>query len=162
MSAVLKVVEKEGMENKNKALDAALAQIERAFGKGSIMKLGQREAVEIESISTGSLGLDIALGIGGLPKGRVVEIYGKLGQDHALAACHRRSPEEGRHLRLRRRRTRARPGLRQEAWRRYRQPPDLPARRRRAGPGDRRHPGALGRRRCAGDRFGGGPGAARR
>ena len=76
MSAVLKVVEKEGMENKNKALDAALAQIERAFGKGSIMKLGQREAVEIESISTGSLGLDIALGIGGLPRGRVVEIYG--------------------------------------------------------------------------------------
>ena len=54
MSAMLKVVEKEGMENKNKALDAALAQIERAFGKGSIMKLGQREAVEIESISTGS------------------------------------------------------------------------------------------------------------
>ncbi len=76
MSAMLKVVEKEGMENRNKALDAALAQIERAFGKGSIMKLGQREAVEIESISTGSLGLDIALGIGGLPKGRVVEIYG--------------------------------------------------------------------------------------
>src|SRR5580704_16284523 len=64
MSAMLKVVEKEGMENKNKALDAALAQIERAFGKGSIMKLGQREAVEIESISTGSLGLDIALGPG--------------------------------------------------------------------------------------------------
>src|SRR5260221_4000462 len=83
MSAMLKVVEKEGMDNKNKALDAALAQIERAFGKGSIMKLGQREAVEIESISTGSLGLDIALGIGGLPNGRVVEIYGpeKSGQN---------------------------------------------------------------------------------
>src|SRR2546426_562431 len=66
MSAALKLVEKEGMENKNKALDAALAQIERAFGKGSIMKLGQREAVEIESISTGSLGLDLALGLGEL------------------------------------------------------------------------------------------------
>ena len=52
MSAMLKVVEKEGMENKNKALDAALAQIERAFGKGSIMKLGQREALEIEAISS--------------------------------------------------------------------------------------------------------------
>ena len=76
MSAMLKVVEKDGMENKSKALDAALAQIERAFGKGSIMKLGQREALEIEAISTGSLGLDIALGIGGLPKGRIVEIYG--------------------------------------------------------------------------------------
>ena len=88
MSAVLKVVEKEGMENKNKALDAALAQIERAFGKGSIMKLGQREAVEIESISTGSLGLDIALGIGGLPKGRIVEIYGPESSGKTTLALH--------------------------------------------------------------------------
>ncbi|WP_395684969.1 recombinase RecA [Aestuariivirga sp.] len=62
--------------DKSKALDAALSQIERAFGKGSIMKLGASTALEIEAISTGSLGLDIALGIGGLPKGRVVEIYG--------------------------------------------------------------------------------------
>ncbi|MDA5095697.1 recombinase RecA [Aliiroseovarius sp. KMU-50] len=63
--------------DKKKALDSALAQIERQFGKGSIMKLGGDNPVaEIESTSTGSLGLDIALGIGGLPKGRVVEIYG--------------------------------------------------------------------------------------
>ncbi len=62
--------------DKSKALDAALGQIERAFGKGSIMKLGASTALEIEAISTGSLGLDIALGIGGLPKGRIVEIYG--------------------------------------------------------------------------------------
>jgi recombination protein RecA len=62
--------------DKSKALDAALSQIERAFGKGSIMKLGASTALEIEAISTGSLGLDIALGIGGLPKGRIVEIYG--------------------------------------------------------------------------------------
>jgi recombination protein RecA len=62
--------------DKNKALDAALSQIERAFGKGSIMKLGANPVVEIEAISTGSLGLDIALGIGGLPRGRVIEIYG--------------------------------------------------------------------------------------
>jgi len=89
MSAVLKVVEaKDGMENKNKALDAALAQIERAFGKGSIMKLGQREALEIEAISTGSLGLDIALGIGGLPKGRVVEIYGPESSGKTTLALH--------------------------------------------------------------------------
>jgi len=62
--------------DKNKALDAALSQIERAFGKGSIMRLGANPIEEIEAISTGSLGLDIALGIGGLPRGRVVEIYG--------------------------------------------------------------------------------------
>jgi len=62
--------------NKEKALGAALQQIERQFGKGSIMKLGDSNALDIESISTGSLGLDIALGIGGLPCGRVVEIYG--------------------------------------------------------------------------------------
>jgi len=88
MSAALKLVEKEGMENKNKALDAALAQIERAFGKGSIMKLGQREALEIEAISTGSLGLDIALGIGGLPRGRVVEIYGPESSGKTTLALH--------------------------------------------------------------------------
>ena len=63
-------------ENRKKALTAALGQIERQFGKGSIMRLGDNEAVAIEAISTGSLDLDRALGIGGLPKGRVVEIYG--------------------------------------------------------------------------------------
>ena len=87
MTAALKLVEKEGMD-KNKALDAALAQIERAFGKGSIMKLGQREALEIEAISTGSLGLDIALGIGGLPKGRIVEIYGPESSGKTTLALH--------------------------------------------------------------------------
>jgi recombination protein RecA len=71
----LKVVENTGMD-KSKALEAALSQIERAFGKGSIMKLGTSQSLDIEAISTGSLGLDIALGIGGLPRGRVVEIYG--------------------------------------------------------------------------------------
>jgi recombination protein RecA len=62
--------------NKAKALTAALAQIERQFGKGSMMRLGDSENLSIPSISTGSLGLDVALGIGGLPKGRIVEIYG--------------------------------------------------------------------------------------
>ena len=62
--------------DKQKALDTALSQIEKAFGKGSIMKLGSREAMEVEATSTGSLGLDIALGVGGIPKGRVIEIYG--------------------------------------------------------------------------------------
>ena len=63
--------------DKQKALDSALAQIERQLGKGSIMKMGSENAIQqIESTSTGSIGLDIALGIGGLPKGRIVEIYG--------------------------------------------------------------------------------------
>jgi recombination protein RecA len=81
MAASLKVIDGDQAKNMNnadreKALEAALAQIDRAFGKGSAMKLGSREAIAIDAISTGSLGLDIALGIGGLPKGRVVEIYG--------------------------------------------------------------------------------------
>ena len=63
-------------ENKSKALSSALAQIERQFGKGSVMRMGDTKRERIPAISTGSLGLDIALGIGGLPKGRVVEIYG--------------------------------------------------------------------------------------
>lgn len=62
--------------NKEKALSAALAQIDRQFGKGTVMRLGDRELTKIPSVSTGSLGLDVALGIGGLPKGRIVEIYG--------------------------------------------------------------------------------------
>ena len=62
--------------NKEKALEAALSQIERQFGKGSIMKMGDRASLDIDSVSTGSLGLDIALGVGGLPYGRICEIYG--------------------------------------------------------------------------------------
>ena len=88
MATSLRVVEKENMEDKTKALDAALGQIERAFGKGSIMRLGDDQAVDIQTISTGSLGLDIALGIGGVPKGRVVEIYGPESSGKTTLALH--------------------------------------------------------------------------
>jgi len=91
MAASLKVVgsdrNSENMD-KQKALEAALAQIDRAFGKGSAMKLGSREAVQMEAISTGSLGLDIALGIGGLPRGRIVEIYGPESSGKTTLALH--------------------------------------------------------------------------
>ncbi len=83
----LKVIENSSMD-KNKALEAALSQIERAFGKGSIMKLGANLAMEVEAISTGSLGLDIALGIGGLPKGRIIEIYGPESSGKTTLALH--------------------------------------------------------------------------
>jgi recombination protein RecA len=83
----LRLVEKNDMD-KSKALEAALAQIERAHGKGSIMKLGEQQVVDIEAISTGSLGLDIALGIGGLPRGRVIEIYGPESSGKTTLALH--------------------------------------------------------------------------
>jgi recombination protein RecA len=85
--ANLRVIENSSMD-KNKALEAALGQIERAFGKGSIMKLGANTALAVESISTGSLGLDIALGIGGLPRGRVIEIYGPESSGKTTLALH--------------------------------------------------------------------------
>ena len=84
----LRVVERDSVD-KTKALEAALGQIEKAFGKGSVMKLGhQQNAVDIDSISTGSLGLDIALGIGGLPRGRIVEIYGPESSGKTTLALH--------------------------------------------------------------------------
>jgi recombination protein RecA len=73
---------------KQKALDAALAQIERAFGKGSIMKMNDGQKIEVETISSGSLGLDIGLGIGGLPRGRIIEIYGPESSGKTTLALH--------------------------------------------------------------------------
>jgi recombination protein RecA len=81
--------------DKQKALETALSQIEKAHGKGAIMRMGQQEKLEIEAISTGSIGLDLALGIGGLPKGRVIEIFGPESSGkttltlHAIAECQK-------------------------------------------------------------------------
>ena len=88
--ANLKVVDDKKMDSaeKVKALDVAMSQIEQTYGKGSIMKLGQRGAMDVESISTGSLSLDVALGIGGLPKGRIVEIYGPESSGKTTLALH--------------------------------------------------------------------------
>jgi len=90
MAAQLKLIQegKEKQMDRQKALDAALAQIDRAFGKGSVMKLGQKETMQVESVSTGSLGLDIALGIGGVPRGRIVEIYGPESSGKTTLALH--------------------------------------------------------------------------
>jgi len=91
MAAQLKVVGttgESGNMDRAKALEAALAQIDRAFGKGSAMKLGSREKIEIDTVSTGSLGLDIALGVGGLPRGRVIEIYGPESSGKTTLALH--------------------------------------------------------------------------
>jgi len=91
----LTIVEKATDKNKSAALDAALSQIDRAFGKNSVMKLGDKSTMDVEAISTGSIGLDVALGIGGLPKGRVIEIYGPESSGkttltlHAIAECQK-------------------------------------------------------------------------
>ena len=75
-------------ENKRKALESAVAQIEKAYGKGSVMKLGDNTHMNVETFPTGSLGLDLALGVGGIPKGRVVEIYGPEGGGKTTVALH--------------------------------------------------------------------------
>lgn len=75
-------------ENKKRALDSALAQIEKHYGKGSIMRLGEHTVLNVEAVSTGSLALDLALGIGGIPKGRITEIYGPESSGKTTVALH--------------------------------------------------------------------------
>ena len=73
---------------REKALDMALSQIERQFGEGAVMKMGERGQMKVEAVSTGSLAIDMALGIGGLPRGRVVEIYGPEASGKSTLAMH--------------------------------------------------------------------------
>ena len=75
-------------EDKLKALQLTIEKVEKQYGKGSIMKLGDSRVIDIETISTGSLGLDLALGIGGLPKGRIIEIYGPESSGKTTLAIH--------------------------------------------------------------------------
>ena len=72
---------------KQKALDMALSQIEKQFGKGAVMKLGEAKTMNVDHISTGSLGLDMALGIGGVPRGRIVEVYGPESSGKTRCCC---------------------------------------------------------------------------
>ena len=88
MSLIKKENKNENIEGKEKALLDALKKIEKDFGKGAVMKLGEKSKLEIESVSTGSLGLDIALGIGGLPKGRIIEIYGNESSGKTTVTLH--------------------------------------------------------------------------
>ncbi len=116
--------------NKKRAIEMALSQIERQFGKGSIMRLGDRVGVTVPVISSGSLSVDAALGIGGFPRGRVIEIYGPESSGkttmalHAIAEAQKAGRIGGLH------RCRARDGrdVLEATWGRYRQSPRLPAR----------------------------------
>ena len=74
--------------DKRKALDTAIAQIEKTFGKGAVMRLGDKPEMNVEAIPTGSLALDAALGIGGVPKGRIIEIYGPESSGKTTLALH--------------------------------------------------------------------------
>ena len=80
--------EKKSGGDKKSALETAIAQIEKNFGKGAVMKLGQNVTMQVDAISTGSLSLDLALGIGGLPRGRIVEIYGPESSGKTTLALH--------------------------------------------------------------------------
>ena len=86
--AVKTVVKITDAEEKKKALDTAIAYIEKQFGKGAIMKLGEAKAMDIEAIPTGSMTLDMALGIGGVPRGRIIEIYGPESSGKTTVALH--------------------------------------------------------------------------
>ena len=102
-------------EDKKRAIEAAMGQIEKMYGKGSIMRLGDQNNLQVDVIPTGSLSLDVALGVGGLPRGRIVEIYGP----DPCPPCGGGGPEKGRRGCLCGRRARAGPHLCPGAGREY-------------------------------------------
>jgi recombination protein RecA len=110
----------QAVSDKQKALETALAQIEKQFGKGAVMKMGQNSSMNVAAIPTGSLSLDLALGIGGVPKGRIIEIFGPESSGKTRGAAHcGRGPEAGRRRCFYRCGARFGPGLRGGAGRRY-------------------------------------------
>ena len=85
---LVKKLDSTPVDNKKKALDTTLAQIEKAYGKGAIMKLGENASMNVSAVSTGSLTLDMALGIGGVPRGRIIEIFGPESSGKTTVALH--------------------------------------------------------------------------
>ena len=141
---------------KDAALQAAVKQIEKDFGQGSVMTLGDKSAIQVEAIPTGALALDLALGVGGVPRGRIVEIFGPESSGKTTLVYHIIAEAQARggvcafvdaeHA--------IDPDLREADRRRHRRAARLPARLRRAGARDRRRPGALGRGRRGRHRLG--------
>ena len=150
--------------DREKALETALAQIDRQFGKGSVMRLGSDERAPVEVIPTGiHRARRRTRHRRTSPRPHHRDLRARVvRQDHAHAARDRQRPAGRRHRRVHRRRARARPRLREEARRRHRLPPRLPARHRRAGARDRRHARALRLDRPHRHRLGRGARAARR
>ena len=105
-------------KDRERAIEIAISPIERQFGKGSIMKMGDASAMQIESIPTGSIALDLALGIGGVPRGRITEIYGPESSGKTTLALHiiAEAQKMGGMAAYHRRRARARPDLRRAGW----------------------------------------------
>ena len=133
---------------RDKALDMALGQIEKQFGKGSVMKMGEKTTMAIETIPTGALALDLALGVGGLPRGRVVEIYGPESSGKSTLAMHvvAEAQRNGGICAYIDAEHAMDPVYAAGHRRRHRRAAHLPARHGRAGPRDHRHARAL---RCA-------------
>ena len=122
-------------EAKKDALATALAQIEKQFGKGAVMKLGDNASMQVDAISTGSLGLDLALGVGGVPRGRIIEVYGPESSGKTTLALHilAEAQKKGGEVAF------------IDVGRGHQQPAGQPAGYRRAGHGDLRSAGALRR-----------------
>ena len=150
--------------DRDKSLDMALGQIEKQFGKGAIMRLGERGNVGVEAIPTGALALDLALGIGGLPRGRIVEIFGPESSGKSTLAMHvvAEAQRNGGTCAYIDAEHAMDPVYASRHRRERRRPADLPAGHGGAGARDRRHADPLGRARRARDRLGGRARAPRR